>query len=128
MMNTLGRWKLALEEQRAERIRERARTADDAEAARAKQRALEAAAVRRIPTGLELRLEPTDWLEIVAPDVDRRPVVVVSTTHPPIMYRDDVGYLRIWGHTPRCGGQPDHGPCITLMCRVGAIIDAMDQQ
>ncbi|MGI5152743.1 hypothetical protein ACQEVC_41265 [Plantactinospora sp. CA-294935] len=124
-MGTLGRWKSALDEYRADRICERAQAEEDAEAARAKKRVLEAVLVQRIPAGLVLRLEPTDWLELISPALDRRPHVVVSTTHEPIMYRGDVGWLRVWGHSPWCGRYPDHGPCITLMARVGAILDAM---
>ncbi|WP_422773918.1 hypothetical protein ACN28C_14120 [Plantactinospora sp. WMMC1484] len=127
-MGTLGSWRAALDEYRADRIRERTQAGEDIEVVRARQRALETAQIQRVRPGLELRLEPTDWLEMISPTVDRRPHLVVSTVHEPILYRETVGWVRVWGHTPRCGGQPDHGPCITLMCRVGAILDAMDRQ
>ncbi|AVT36510.1 hypothetical protein [Plantactinospora sp. BB1] len=113
---------------RANRTFDRARADEEAEMARAKQRVLEAADVERIPVGLELRLEPRDWLTLASPYVDRRPTVIVASTHPPIMYELGVGYVRIWGHSPWCGIRPDHGPCIDAMVRVGAVIDAMAVQ
>jgi hypothetical protein len=127
-MGTIGRWRTVINDNRANRIFDRARADEQAEVARAKQRALEAAAVERVPVDLELRLEPTDWLTLATPYVDRRPTVIVASTHPPIMYKLGVGYLRIWGHSPWCGIRPDHGPCIAAMVRVGALIDAIADQ
>jgi hypothetical protein len=81
--------------------------------------------IQHVPAGLELVLRPTDWLELVGRDYNSRLHLVVSTVHEPIMYRGDVGWVRVWGHTIRCGVRPDHGPCMTLMVRVGALLDAM---
>ncbi|MFC6017203.1 hypothetical protein ACFP2T_13425 [Plantactinospora solaniradicis] len=120
-----GNWKAALDRYRAARTLKQAQAQETAEADRAQRRALEDVVIQHVPVGLELNLESSDWLELHGRSITRRLDFVVSTIVLPIMYRQDVGWVRVWGHTFDCGTAPDHGPCITLMARVGAILDAM---
>ena len=124
-MGRYQEWKAAAEQGRAERILARAKADEAEEAAHARDRALELARLQRVPASLELELHHTDWLELIGPSITVRLHLVLSTIHEPIMYQGDVGWVRVWGHAVRCGRQPDHAPCITLMARVAAILDAV---
>jgi hypothetical protein len=96
-----------------------------AEIAHARDRALDVARLRAVPANLDLELRPSDWLDMVGRSPSPRVRVRVTSIHEPILYRRDVGWVRVWGHTPHCGSHPDHGPCITLMARLGALLDAV---
>lgn len=110
---------------RADRALEQARAAEADEAARAQDRALEVARLQQVPPGLQLDLTPNDWLHMVSRHTNPRVKLRIASIHEPIMYRHGVGWVRVWAHGPGCGSLPAHAPCINVMARVGAILDAV---
>jgi len=123
-MGTYGRWRNPFNERRSERIFERAQTEHQAEAARAERRALEVARIQQVRPGIELHLRPSDWLDLVGHPIAVHVHMRVTSIHEPIMYRHDVGWIRIWGHRTICSPHSEHAPCVSVMARVGAILDA----
>ncbi|MEQ4301608.1 hypothetical protein ABNF97_09475 [Plantactinospora sp. B6F1] len=90
--------------------------------------ASESTQLRQVRPGLTVDLYPADWLMKTAVGFDRCVHLVVSTVHEPVEYRDGVGWVRVWGHTTRCASRPDHGPCVDVVARVGALLDALEGQ
>lgn len=125
-MSAYGRWRATLEGRQDARILERARADQAVEAFRAQQRNLDLARLRRVPAGLELHLQPGDWLD--SPELRTRDRVdlKVSTLIEPIMYQIETAWVRVWGHTPTCGQRlaDYHAPCITAHVRLTVILDA----
>ena len=118
-------WKANLRDNRNERIQQAAREDEAEEAERARQRVLEEARLRAVPPYLELHLQPADWLDFVSRTGSTSVDLRVCSIHEPIMYRDGVGWVRVWGHAPACPPRPSHAPCVSAMVRVGAILAAV---
>ncbi|MDG4790357.1 hypothetical protein O7626_31310 [Micromonospora sp. WMMD1102] len=125
-MGAFDRWRPG--DNRPNRVFDRGQVEQNAEADRARQRALDVARLRRVWPGLVVDLEPADWLSKTAPGFDRRVQLVVAKVHEPVEYRQGVGWAHVWGHTVRCGARPDHAPCVDVLARLDALVDALDRQ